>query len=118
MIGASIFHLCFHHLWCDQAGALMILPQMKPESPYSQIDTPSQPSITSPSTFCCRFVEIFSLHKSTERHGHCGRTRYSPHRGFGLCRIIWHNDSAGTYMYYMHDSGDALSIRSLVAVVW
>ncbi|KAI6131394.1 hypothetical protein EDD16DRAFT_854072 [Pisolithus croceorrhizus] len=36
------------------------------------------------------------------------------------CRleVIWHNNSTGTYVYYMHDSGDASTIKFIVAGIW
>ncbi|KAI6101525.1 hypothetical protein EV401DRAFT_796255 [Pisolithus croceorrhizus] len=32
--------------------------------------------------------------------------------------VIWHNNSTGTYVYYMHDSGDASTIKFIVAGIW
>ncbi|KAI6127437.1 hypothetical protein EDD16DRAFT_1724299 [Pisolithus croceorrhizus] len=64
------------------------------------------------------FVDNFPLHKLPKRHGHPGRVRFCPHRGFNFCHVIWHNDTSGTYVYYMHFSEDAATLKFLVAVIW
>ncbi|KAI6122077.1 hypothetical protein F5141DRAFT_558353 [Pisolithus sp. B1] len=39
-----------------------------------------------------------------------------PHRGFDLCYVVWHNDTPGTYVYYMaYCSKDASTVKFLVA---
>ncbi|KAI6100207.1 hypothetical protein F5141DRAFT_324538 [Pisolithus sp. B1] len=64
------------------------------------------------------FVDNFPLHKLPKRHGHPGRVRFCPHCGFNFCHVIWHNDTSGTYMYYMYFSEDAATLKFLVAVIW
>ncbi|KAI6096447.1 hypothetical protein EV401DRAFT_1127926 [Pisolithus croceorrhizus] len=88
------------------------------ELPHHQIDTHLQPSIASLFVPPRESVDEFSSYKLIKRHGHPGLFRFCPHRGFGVRYVIWHNSSTGTYMYYMHNLGDALAIKFLVATVW
>ncbi|KAI6166223.1 hypothetical protein EDD17DRAFT_44296 [Pisolithus thermaeus] len=64
------------------------------------------------------FVGNFSVRTLPKRHGHPRRVRFFPHRGFNLCHVIWHNDTSGTYVYYMHYPEDAATIKFLVAAIW
>ncbi|KAI6104573.1 hypothetical protein EDD16DRAFT_262987 [Pisolithus croceorrhizus] len=53
-----------------------------------------------------------------QQHGRPGRVWFYPCRQFGLLHIIWHNNSTGTYVYYMHNSEDASTTKFVVAAVW
>ncbi|KAI6135164.1 hypothetical protein EDD17DRAFT_520919 [Pisolithus thermaeus] len=64
------------------------------------------------------FADDFPLHKLPKRHGHPGRVRFRSHRGFNFRHVIWHNDTSGTYMYYMHFSEDAVTLKFLVVTIW
>ncbi|KAI6154490.1 hypothetical protein EDD17DRAFT_1072921 [Pisolithus thermaeus] len=54
----------------------------------------------------------------TKQHGHLEQFRFCLCRGFRVRYIIWCDNTPGTYVYYLRDSGDALTIKLLVAAVW
>ncbi|KAI6104352.1 hypothetical protein F5141DRAFT_185502 [Pisolithus sp. B1] len=54
----------------------------------------------------------------TKRHGHLGQFRFYLCREFCVRYVIWCDNTPGTYVYYLHDSEDALTIKLLVAAVW
>ncbi|KAI6158187.1 hypothetical protein BKA82DRAFT_2173839 [Pisolithus tinctorius] len=43
---------------------------------------------------------------------------FCPRCGFDLRHVIWHNNSPGTYVYFMHYSEDASTMTFLVGAIW
>ncbi|KAI6006505.1 hypothetical protein F5J12DRAFT_95906 [Pisolithus orientalis] len=68
--------------------------------------------------FILMFINEFALCKVPKQYEHLRRVRFYAHRGVGLRYVVWHNDTPGTYMYYMHYSGDATTMKFLVAALW
>ncbi|KAI6107465.1 hypothetical protein EDD16DRAFT_107268 [Pisolithus croceorrhizus] len=43
---------------------------------------------------------------------------FRSHRWFGIHFVIWHNNSPGIYLYFMHYSEDGLTTKVLVSAIW
>ncbi|KAI5996874.1 hypothetical protein F5J12DRAFT_347429 [Pisolithus orientalis] len=53
-------------------------------------------------------------YKLPKRYGHPRWVWFCPHFGFGLCCVIWHNNSPGTYAYFMHYSTNDTSVMKFL----
>ncbi|KAI6107860.1 hypothetical protein EV401DRAFT_427518 [Pisolithus croceorrhizus] len=69
-------------------------------------------------TLLKEFVNNFLLHELLPRHGYPRRVRVRSCRGVGGHHVIWHNNSSGTYLYFMYHSEDGLIMKLVVAAVW